>query len=296
MSDPIVIVSAARTPIGAMMGELSGLAGQQLGSIAIRAAVERAGLKPEQVTLHTTFLGGGFGRRATPSCDWVSEAVHVAKAAGTAVKTVWSREDDVRGGYYRPMVVHRIRAALGGDGLPQGWDHTVVCQSVLAGSPFEAMIPKNGVDPASVEGAADSPYLKAIPNHRVQLQDYRAPVPVLWWRSVGHSHTAFAMESMVDELARAAGADPVEYRRRLLADRPRLGGRLAGAPDGLLLARGDGIRLGVQVPAADSPLKLESGSTGQCLSPSVGGHGISEEAESSSTKSKSSSKVQSSAS
>lgn len=200
--------------------------GTQMQTMEQVTAAAITGLKPEQVRIHTTFLGGGFGRRATPSCDWVSEAVHVAKAAGTAVKTVWSREDDVRGGYYRPMVVHRIRAALGGDGLPQGWDHTVVCQSVLAGSPFEAMIPKNGVDPASVEGAADSPYLKAIPNHRVQLQDYRAPVPVLWWRSVGHSHTAFAMESMVDELARAAGVDPVEYRRRLLADRPRLRGAL----------------------------------------------------------------------
>ena len=196
--------------------------GTQMQTAEQMTAAAITGLKPEQVHIHTTFLGGGFGRRATPSCDWVTEAVHVAKAAGTAVKTVWTREDDVRGGYYRPMAVHRIRAALGSNGLPQAWDHTIVCQSVLAGSPFEAMIPKNGVDPASVEGAADSPYLKAIPNYRVQLQDYRAPVPVLWWRSVGHSHTAFAMECMVDELARAAGIDPVEYRRRLLADRPRL--------------------------------------------------------------------------
>jgi len=200
--------------------------GTQMQTAEQMTAAAITGLKPERVRIHTTFLGGGFGRRATPSCDWVSEAVHVAKAAGATVKTVWTREDDVRGGYYRPMAVHRIRAALGTDGLPAAWDHTIVCQSVLAGSPFEAMIPKTGIDPASVEGAADSPYLKAIPNHRVQLQDYRAPVPVLWWRSVGHSHTAFAMEGMVDELARAAGIDPVEYRRRLLADRPRLRGAL----------------------------------------------------------------------
>jgi isoquinoline 1-oxidoreductase beta subunit len=92
---------------------------------------------------------------------------------------------------------------------------------VLAGSPFESMIPANGVDPSSVEGTADSPYLKAIPNHRVQLHDYRSPVPVLWWRSVGHSHTAFVMESLVDELAKLASVDPVEYRRRLLAGHPR---------------------------------------------------------------------------
>jgi isoquinoline 1-oxidoreductase beta subunit len=200
--------------------------GTQMQTAEQMTAAAITGLKPELVRIHTTFLGGGFGRRATPSCDWVSEAVHVAKAAGATVKTVWTREDDVRGGYYRPMAVHRIRAALGTDGLPAAWDHIIVCQSVLAGSPFEAMIPKTGIDPASVEGAADSPYLEAIPNHRVQLQDYRAPVPVLWWRSVGHSHTAFAMEGMVDELARAAGIDPVEYRRRLLADRPRLRGAL----------------------------------------------------------------------
>jgi isoquinoline 1-oxidoreductase beta subunit len=199
--------------------------GTQFQTIDQMAAAGITGLKPEQVKIHTTFLGGGFGRRATPTSDWVREAVHVAKAAGAPVKTVWTREDDMRGGYYRPMVLHRVRAAIGSDGLPAAWDHTVVSQSVNAGTPFESEI-KNGIDPASVEGAADSPYLKAIANHRVQLHDYQAPIPVLWWRSVGHSHTAFVMESMVDELARAAGADPVDYRRRLLAKQPRLVGAL----------------------------------------------------------------------
>jgi isoquinoline 1-oxidoreductase beta subunit len=146
----------------------------------------------------------------------------VAKAAGAPVKTVWTREDDLRGGYYRPLTLHRVRASLSSDGSPAAWDHAIVSQSIFAGTPFEAMFAKTGIDPSSVEGTADSPYLGAIPNHRVQLHDYRAPVPVLWWRSVGHSHTAFAMECMVDELARAAGSDPVEYRRRLLANRPRL--------------------------------------------------------------------------
>jgi isoquinoline 1-oxidoreductase beta subunit len=199
--------------------------GTQFQTIDQMAAAGITGLKPEQVKIHTTFLGGGFGRRATPTSDWVREAVHVAKAAGAPVKTVWTREDDMRGGYYRPMVLHRVRTAVGSDGLPAAWDHTIVSQSVNAGTPFESEI-KNGIDPASVEGAADSPYLKAIANHRVQLHDYRAPIPVLWWRSVGHSHTAFVMESMVDELARAAGADPVDYRRRLLAKQPRLVGVL----------------------------------------------------------------------
>ncbi len=195
--------------------------GTQFQTMDQMAAARITGLKPEQVELHTTFLGGGFGRRATPASDWVSEAVHVAKAAGAPVKTMWTREDDLRGGYYRPMFLHRVRVATGGNGMPAAWDHAIVGQSVLAGSPFESTIPANGIDPSSVEGAADSPYLKAIPNHRVQLHDVRSPVPVLWWRSVGHSHTAFVMESLVDELAKAAGVDPVEYRRRLLAGHPR---------------------------------------------------------------------------
>jgi isoquinoline 1-oxidoreductase beta subunit len=195
--------------------------GTQAQTFEQMTAAAITGLKPEQVQIHTTFLGGGFGRRAVPSSDWVNEAVHVAKAAAAPVKTVWTREDDVRGGYYRPAFLHRLRVALGDDGLPVAWDHAMAGQSVMAGTPFEASYAKTGVDPSSVEGVADSPYLKAIANHRVQLHDHRAPVPVLWWRSVGHSHTAFVMESMIDELARAAGVDPVAYRRRLLAGQPR---------------------------------------------------------------------------
>jgi isoquinoline 1-oxidoreductase beta subunit len=195
--------------------------GTQAQTFEQMTAAAITGLKPEQVQIHTTFLGGGFGRRAVPSSDWVNEAVHVAKAAAAPVKTVWTREDDVRGGYYRPAFLHRLRVALGDDGLPVAWDHAMVGQSVMAGTPFEASYAKTGVDPSSVEGVADSPYLKAIANHRVQLHDHRAPVPVLWWRSVGHSHTAFVMESMIDELARTAGVDPVAYRRRLLAGQPR---------------------------------------------------------------------------
>ncbi len=195
--------------------------GTQFQTFDQMAAARIAGLEPEQVTLHTTFLGGAFGRRATPTSDFVSEAVHVAKAAGAPVKTVWTREDDVRGGYYRPMYLHRVRIALGEDGMPDAWDHVIVGQSILAGTPFESEFGPNGVDPSSVEGTADSPYLKKVPNHRVQLHDYRCAIPVLWWRSVGHSHTAFVMETLVDELARAAGVDAVAYRRRLLAGHPR---------------------------------------------------------------------------
>jgi isoquinoline 1-oxidoreductase beta subunit len=195
--------------------------GTQFQGLEQQVAAQITGLKPEQVEIHTTFLGGGFGRRANPTADFVSEAVQVAKAAKAPVKTVWTREDDVRGGYYRPAYVHRARIGIGADGLPVAWQHAIVGQSILAGTPFEPMMVKNGIDATSVEGVADSPYLKEIPNHRVGLHSPRTGVPVLWWRSVGHSHTAFVMESLIDELALAAGKDPVEYRRALLKNHPR---------------------------------------------------------------------------
>jgi len=197
--------------------------GTQAQTLDQMAAAKIAGLKPEQVEIHTMFLGGGFGRRATTASDFVSEAVHVAMGAGAPVKVVWRREDDMRGGYYRPAWFHRAVVGLNWDGVPVAWQHVVVCPSILAGTPFAAMI-KNGVDESSVEGCADSPYLKNVPDKRVELHSPSLPVPVLWWRSVGHTHTAFAMESLLDELALKAGMDPLEYRRKLLAgDTRRLG-------------------------------------------------------------------------
>lgn len=188
-----------------------------------QAAAAIAGLRPDQVRIHTTFLGGGFGRRANPATDFVSEAVHVAKAtgAGVPVKTVWTREDDTRGGYYRPAFVHRARLGLNADGMPVAWDHDMAGQSILAGTFFEAAMAETGIDPSSVEGLADSPYLAEVPNHRVGVHTPAPGVPVLWWRSVGHTHTAFVVESLVDEAAHAAGQDPVEYRRAMLANHPR---------------------------------------------------------------------------
>jgi len=196
--------------------------GTQLQTGDQAAAAKIAGLKPEQVKVHTMFLGGGFGRRATPNNDFVSEAVHLAKATGRPVKVVWTREDDTRGGFYRPMWFSRLRAGLDGGGKPIAWAHTLVGQSILAGTPFAGMI-KNGIDETSVEGAADSPYLAAIADHRVDLHTTTLPIPVLWWRSVGHTHTAFVVESFLDELAHAAGKDPVALRRELLppGSRPR---------------------------------------------------------------------------
>ncbi|GAA5069286.1 xanthine dehydrogenase family protein molybdopterin-binding subunit [Lysobacter panacisoli] len=195
--------------------------GTQFQTLDQQVAAKITGLKPEQVLIHTTFLGGGFGRRATPTSDFVSEAVQVAKAAGAPVKTVWSREDDIRGGYYRPMYLQRARIGVDAQGHPVAWQHVLVGQSILAGSPFEAAMVKNGIDATSVEGVADSPYLADIPDHRVELHSPRTGIPVLWWRSVGHSYNAFVMEGLIDELAHAAKQDPVEYRRALLQKHPR---------------------------------------------------------------------------
>ncbi len=195
--------------------------GTQMPGSDQTAAAKILGLKPEQVKIHTVFLGGGFGRRANPAADFVSEAVHVSKAAGVPVKTVWSREDDVKGGYYRPMYVHKANIALDKNGMPSAWEHVIVGQSILVGTPFEAFLVKDGIDATSVEGTSDSPYLKNIPNHQVSLHTAKTKIPVLWWRSVGHSHTAFVMESLIDELAHTEKKDPLEYRRALLKGHPR---------------------------------------------------------------------------
>lgn len=195
--------------------------GTQFQTLDQQVAAKITGLPPEQVRIHTTFLGGAFGRRATPTSDFVSEAVHVAKAAGAPVKTVWSREDDIRGGYYRPMYVQQARIGVDAQGRPVAWHHVLVGQSILAGSPFEAAMVKNGIDATSVEGVADSPYFKEIPDHRVELHSPKTGIPVLWWRSVGHSYNGFVMESLIDELAHAAKQDPVDYRRALLQQHPR---------------------------------------------------------------------------
>ncbi|NQD92027.1 xanthine dehydrogenase family protein molybdopterin-binding subunit, partial [Pseudomonas sp. CrR25] len=195
--------------------------GTQFQTLDQQISAQITGLKPEQVEIHTTFLGGGFGRRATSNSDFVAEAVQVAKAAGVPVKTVWTREDDVRGGYYRSAFHYRTRVGLGDDGLPSAWEQVIVGQSLITGTPFESVMVRDGVDHTSVEGAADSPYLKAIAHHHVSLHSPQTGIPVLWWRSVGHSHSGFVMESVIDELAHAAGKDPVAYRRLLLKGHSR---------------------------------------------------------------------------
>jgi isoquinoline 1-oxidoreductase beta subunit len=172
------------------------------------------GLKPEQVTFHTEFAGGGFGRRATIDAHVPREAALIAKRLrGTPIKLIWTREDDVRGGYYRPMHAHRVEVGIGPDGMPSTWRHVIVGQSLLAGTPFAGMI-KNGVDETAVEGTSDTSYM--IPNFHVSVHHPVVNVPVLWWRSVGHTHNAFVMETLIDELATRAKMGPIAYRRKLL--------------------------------------------------------------------------------
>jgi len=187
-------------------------------------AAKVAGLAPEKVQIHTTLLGGGFGRRANPASDFVMEAVNVAKAAKAPVKVMWTREDDIRGGWYRPMWHDRFAAGLDANGEPIAWTHTIVGQSIMEGTPFEAFGIQNGIDSASVEGAADLLY--GIPNLQVDLHSPKIGVPVQWWRSVGHSHTGFSVEAFFDEVAHAGGKDPYELRRKLLAKQPRMLGVL----------------------------------------------------------------------
>ena len=130
------------------------------------------------------------------------------------MKLVWTREDDVRGGYYRPMHAHRVEIGIGADGMPAAWRHVIVGQSLVAGTPFAAMMIRNGVDHTTVEGASDTNY--NIPNFHLSAHNPTVNVPVLWWRSVGNTHTAFVMETLIDELATRAKMDPIAYRRKLL--------------------------------------------------------------------------------
>lgn len=195
--------------------------GEQLHTGDQYALAKLLGLKPEQVRIHMLYAGGSFGRRANPLSDYVLEAAAIAQAAGgkTPVKLVWTREDDMRAGFYRPMYFHSVKAGLDAAGNIVAWQQRIVGQSIASGTAFEGMLVKNGVDVLSVEGAATLPY--AIPNLAVELHTTTPGVPIQWWRSVGSTHTAVATECFLDELARAAGKDPFELRRELLAKHPR---------------------------------------------------------------------------
>ena len=181
---------------------------------AQRVAAELTGLPKTKVRIHTTFLGGGFGRRL--ESDFVSEAVQLSKAVGAPVKVIWSREDDVRHGFYRPATYNRLAAGIDGSGRPTAWTHRVVGLPILLKfGPLE-----KGLDASLVDGASNLPY--GIPNILVDQVVLDLPsVPLGFWRSVGNSHNAFVTECFFDEVAAAAGKDPYQLRRDLLRDKPR---------------------------------------------------------------------------
>ncbi|MGQ0672625.1 MAG: molybdopterin cofactor-binding domain-containing protein [Hyphomicrobium sp.] len=194
--------------------------GSQLQTVDQGVTAAILGIKPEDVVINTLWAGGSFGRRAVYNSDFVAETAAILKVSGRSepIKLVWTREDDIKGGYYRPLYVHKVRAGLDKDGNISGWEHRIVGQSILTGTPFEGEV-KNGIDGSSVEGVADTPY--AIADMQVELHNATAGPPPLWWRSVGHTHTAYVMETMIDELAVLAGKDPIAYRLGLLAKHPR---------------------------------------------------------------------------
>jgi isoquinoline 1-oxidoreductase beta subunit len=200
--------------------------GSQLQTVDQVVAAAIFGVPPAKVEIETRYAGGSFGRRAVPTSDYVAEAATAAKAWGKPdpVKLVWQREDDMKAGYYRPLYVHHIVAGLDSGGNLVAWRHRIAGQSILIGTPFEKALVKDGIDDTSVEGVVDMPY--AVDNLRAELHSTKVGVPVLWWRSVGHTHTAYAVEIMMDQLAAKAGKDPVEFRLALLKDKPRHAGVL----------------------------------------------------------------------
>lgn len=194
--------------------------GNQLHGLDQNILAQIAGVTPDKVKINTLYAGGSFGRRGNINADYLTEATQIAMAVkGTPVKMVWTREDDTRAGYYRPQYVHRLRAGLDAEGEVQGWLQRIVGSSIMTGTAFEGFMVKDGVDHSSVEGAADLAY--ELPNLQVELHTTAPGVPVLWWRSVGHSQTAFVTETFIDELATTAGKDPVEYRAARLGADPR---------------------------------------------------------------------------
>ena len=198
------------------------------------------GIAPDRVMVTTTFLGGGFGRRFAQ--DFVIAAVQVSKAVAAPVKVVYTREDDMKGQFYRPAAVVKFRGGLDASGQPVSMEARVACSSVTQAA---RMGPPTGVDAAAVEGLATWPY--ATPNVHVEWAQYEPGVGVWFWRSVGSSQNGFFSECFVDELAHAAGKDPLEYRRSLLGQKPRhravleLAAEKAGWHTALPKGRGRGI-------------------------------------------------------
>ena len=193
----------------------------QLVTADQRIIAQTAGLKPDQVEIHTMMAGGSFGRLGTPDAEFAGEAASVAKAWGKGpVKHLWTRENDIRGGRYRPLAVHKLRGGIDKAGNIVAWDQVIAIQSFMRGSAFDPNS-QIKIDPSAVEGARGMPY--AIPNSRIGLHLMDNGVPASFWRSVAHSHTGFAVEAFLDELLALGGRDPVKGRLALIKDdEPRL--------------------------------------------------------------------------
>ncbi|KRE22118.1 aldehyde oxidase [Bosea sp. Root483D1] len=203
--------------------------GSQLQTLDHQVIAKVLGLGPEKVQVETLLGGGSFGRRAQPTAELAAELAEAAKAIGPnrPVKLVRTREDDLSGGYYRPLFLHRMRGAVK-DGKITAWSAAIVGQSFLKGSPFEAMI-KDGIDPVMVEGANELPY--EVADFRCDLHTVPVGVPTLWWRSVGHTHTGYAVECFIDQLLQEAGQDPVAGRLALMGKHQRLANVLKAVAD-----------------------------------------------------------------
>ncbi|MEO1092076.1 MAG: xanthine dehydrogenase family protein molybdopterin-binding subunit [Pseudomonadota bacterium] len=222
--------------------------GSQAPTIDQTTVAAMTGLEPSQIHVNTMLAGGSFGRRATPNADIASEATAIAMALdGRApIKLMWTREDDIQGGFYRPIYVHKLRGGLDASGRLVAWEQRIVGQSILAGTPFSMLI-EDGIDLSSVEGASDLAY--AVPALQVELHSPTVGVPGLWWRAVGHTHTGYATETFVDALAAAAGADPFAFRQQLLQDKPRHLGvlELAAERAGWSSPAPEGVHRGIAV-------------------------------------------------
>lgn len=220
------LAHAALEPLNAVArmnadGTLEVWGGHQMPGIYTQVAAQIAGVDPSKIKMHVMKTGGGFGRRGVPDADVVSEAVAIGAATGwnAPIKVQWTRENDMRGGRYRPAYVHKLKAGLDADGKLVAWDDHIVGQAILISTGLTAFGVKDGVDSTSVEGAVNLPY--AVPNVKVGSTNTENPIPVLWWRSVGSTQNAYATEVFLDEVIEAAGADPVQFRLDLLKDKPR---------------------------------------------------------------------------
>ena len=192
--------------------------GTQMPGLDAGRISKALGFAADKVKVNVLPSGGGFGRRAVPTSEFVVEAAQVAKkwsesGGKGSVKVMWSREDDIRGGYYRPMHVHRAEIGMNDKGEVVAWDHSIVGQSILKGSAFEGFLVKDGIDSTMTEGVVENDYNLPL---RVRISHPDVQVPVLWWRSVGHTHTAYVKETLVDEIAKAIGKDPVAFRMERL--------------------------------------------------------------------------------